>query len=54
MVFLGKVLNENINLFFNFSKKIIFNENKLRSFMKELSLLTKRGFFNEIKKCSKI
>ena len=50
----GKSLNENLNLFFNFSKKIIFNENKLRSLaLKELSLLTKQGFFNEVKKIFK-
>ena len=52
--FFGKSFKENINLFFNFSKKIVFNENKLRSLaMKELSLLTKGGFFNEIKKMFK-
>ena len=52
--FFGKSFSENINLFFNFSKKIIFNENKLRSLaMKELSLLTKQGFFNEVKKMFK-
>ena len=53
MVFLAKVLKKNINLFFNFGKKIVFNENRLRSLaMKELSLLTKR-FFNEINKMFK-
>jgi len=52
--FFGKSFKENINLFFNFGKKIVFNENRLRSLaMKELSLLTKRGFFNEINKMFK-
>ena len=52
--FFGKNFKENINLFFNFSKKIVFNENKLRSLaIQELSLLTKRGFFYEIKKMFK-
>lgn len=44
-------LKESISLIFNFSKKIILNENKLRTLaLQELSLLTKRGFFNQIKK----
>jgi L-2-hydroxyglutarate oxidase len=48
---LGDNLKESISLIFNFSKKIIFNENKLRTLaLQELSLLTKRGFFNQIKK----
>ena len=48
---LGDNLRESISLIFNFSKKIIFNENKLRTLaLQELSLLTKRGFFNQIKK----
>ena len=46
MVFLGKSLNENINLFFNFSKKIIFNENKLRSLAYErIITINKARFF---------
>lgn len=48
---LGDNLKESIGLIFNFSKKIIFNENKLRTLaLQELSLLTKRGFFDQIKK----
>ena len=48
---LGDNLKESISLIFNFSKKIILNENKLRTLaLQELSLLTKRGFFNQIKK----
>ena len=48
---LGDNLKESISLIFNFGKKIIFNENKLRTLaLQELSLLTKRGFFNQIKK----
>ena len=48
---LGDNLKESIGLIFNFGKKIIFNENKLRTLaLQELSLLTKRGFFNQIKK----
>jgi L-2-hydroxyglutarate oxidase len=48
---IGDNLKESINLFFNFSKKIIFNENKLRTLaLQELSLLTKHGFFNQVKK----
>ena len=48
---LGNNLKESISLIFNFSKKIILNENKLRTLaLQELSLLTKRGFFNQIKK----
>ena len=48
---LGDNLKESISLIFNFSKKIIFNENKLRTLaLQELSLLTKCGFFNQIKK----
>lgn len=48
---LGDNLKESISLIFNFSKKIIFNENKLRTLaLQELSMLTKRGFFNQIKK----
>ncbi len=48
---LGDNLKESFSLIFNFSKKIIFNENKLRTLaLQELSLLTKRGFFNQIKK----
>ena len=49
--FFGDNFKESISLIFNFSKKIIFNENKLRTLaLQELSLLTKRGFFNQIKK----
>ena len=52
--FFAKSFKESIDLFFNFSKKIVFNENKLRSLaFQELSLLTKHGFFNEIKKMFK-
>ena len=52
---LGDNLKESISLIFNFSKKIIFNENKLRTLaLQELSLLTKRGFFNQIKKASPV
>lgn len=48
---LGDNLKESIGLIFNFSKKIIFNENKLRTLaLQELSLLTKRGFFDQMKK----
>ena len=48
---LGNNFRESINLFFNFSKKIIFNENKLQTLaLQEFSLLTKNGFFNQIKK----
>jgi len=48
---LGDNLKESISLIFNFSKKIILNENKLRTLaLQELSLLTKRSFFNQIKK----
>ena len=48
---IGDNLKESISLFFNFSKKIIFNENKLRTLaLQELSLLTKHGFFNQVKK----
>ena len=52
--FFGDSINESLSLFLNFSKKIIFNENKLRSLaVKEMLLLTKYGFFNEIKKMFK-
>ena len=48
---LGNNFIESINLFFNFSKKIIFNENKLQTLaLQEFSLLTKNGFFNQVKK----
>ncbi|MEL0241959.1 MAG: L-2-hydroxyglutarate oxidase [Pelagibacteraceae bacterium] len=48
---IGNNFTESINLFFNFSKKIIFNENKLQTLaLQEFSLLTKNGFFNQIKK----
>ena len=48
---IGNNFIESINLFFNFSKKIIFNENKLQTLaLQEFSLLTKNGFFNQIKK----
>ena len=48
---LGNNFRESINLFFNFSKKIIFNENKLQTLaLQEFSLLTKNGFFNQVKK----
>jgi L-2-hydroxyglutarate oxidase len=48
---LGDNFKESMNLIFNFGKKIILNENKLRTLaLQELSLLTKRGFFNQIKK----
>ena len=49
---IGNNFIESINLFFNFSKKIIFNENKLQTLaLQEFSLLTKNGFFNQVKKC---
>jgi len=52
--FFGDSISESLSLFLNFSKKIIFNENKLRSLaVKEMLLLTKYGFFNEIKKMFK-
>lgn len=52
--FFGESVSESLSIFLNFSKKIIFNENKLRSLsVRELSLLTKQGFFNEIKKMFK-
>jgi L-2-hydroxyglutarate oxidase LhgO len=52
--FFGNSISESLNLFLNFSKKIIFNENKLRSLaLKEMLLLSKYGFFNEIKKMFK-
>jgi len=48
---IGNNFRESINLFFNFSKKIIFNENKLQTLaLQEFSLLTKNGFFNQVKK----
>ncbi|MEK9732311.1 MAG: L-2-hydroxyglutarate oxidase [Pelagibacteraceae bacterium] len=48
---IGNNFIESINLFFNFSKKIIFNENKLQTLaLQEFSLLTKNGFFNQVKK----
>ena len=48
---IGNNFTESINLFFNFSKKIIFNENKLQTLaLQEFSLLTKNGFFNQVKK----
>ena len=48
---LGNNFRESINLFFNFSKKIIFNENKLQTLaLQEFSLLRKNGFFNQVKK----
>lgn len=52
--FFGNSISESLNLFLNFSKKIIFNENKLRSLaLKEMLLLSKYGFLNEIKKMFK-
>ena len=52
--FFSDSINESLSLFLNFSKKIIFNENKLRSLaVQELLLLTKYGFFNEINKMFK-
>ena len=52
--FFGDSISESLSLFLNFSKKIIFNENKLRSLaVKEILLLTKYGFFNEIQKMFK-
>ena len=48
---IGNNFIESINLFFNFSKKIIFNENKLQTLaLQEFSLLRKNGFFNQVKK----
>ena len=41
-------------IFTDFSKKIILNENKLRTLaLQEISLLTKQGFYNQIKKMFK-
>ena len=52
--FIGDNIKETINLMFNFSKKIILNENKLRTLaFQEISLLTKQGFYNQIKKMFK-
>lgn len=51
---IGKNTFEAFELFLKFSKKIMLNQNKLRTLaFQEMSLLTKSGFYNQVKKMFK-
>lgn len=51
---IGKNIFEAFELFLKFSKKIMLNQNKLRTLaFQEMSLLTKSGFYNQVKKMFK-
>ena len=51
---IGKNTFEALELFLKFSKKIMLNQNKLRTLaFQEMSLLTKSGFYNQVKKMFK-
>jgi L-2-hydroxyglutarate oxidase len=50
----GKNILESLNIGVNFLKKILLNENKLRTLaFQEFSLLTKKGFYNQVNKMFK-
>lgn len=52
--FFGDNIKESLNLLYNFSKKIALNENKLRTLaIKEILLITKFGFYSQVKKMFK-